>query len=99
MIDFITFFENITSLQRAVILVGGITFFWSIESIIPLFNFNYKKIKHASTNLFFTFTTTASPYARICLIKYVVAPVQCSYLDLTTPFNSCSTKESNFVAV
>jgi len=57
MIDFIAFFENITSLQRAVILVVGITFFWSIESIIPLFNFNYKKIKHASTNLFFTFTT------------------------------------------
>ena len=57
MIDFITFFENITSLQRAVVLVGGITFFWSIESIIPLFNFNYKKLKHAYTNFFFTFTT------------------------------------------
>ena len=57
MIDFINFFENITSLQRAVILVVGITFFWSIESIIPLFNFNYKKLSHASTNLFFTFTT------------------------------------------
>ena len=57
MIGFIDFFENITSLQRAVILVGGITFFWSIESIIPLFNFNYKKLKHAFTNFFFTFTT------------------------------------------
>ena len=57
MIDFINFFENINSLQRAVILVGGITFFWSIESIIPLFNFNYKKLSHAFTNLFFTFTT------------------------------------------
>ena len=57
MIDFINFFENITSLQRAIVLVGGITFFWSIESIIPLFNFNYKKLKHAYTNFFFTFTT------------------------------------------
>jgi sterol desaturase/sphingolipid hydroxylase (fatty acid hydroxylase superfamily) len=38
-------------------LVGGITLFWSIESIIPLFNFNYKKFKHALPNFFFTLTT------------------------------------------
>lgn len=57
MLDIINFFENISSVQRAVILVSGITFFWSIESIIPLFNFNYKKFKHALPNLFFTFTT------------------------------------------
>ena len=50
-------FENISSVQRSIILVGGITFFWSIESIIPLFNFNYKKLKHAIPNLFFTLTT------------------------------------------
>ena len=50
-------FENITSIQRSIILVGGITFFWSIESIIPLFNFNYKKLKHAIPNFFFTLTT------------------------------------------
>lgn len=55
--DIIYLFENITSLQRSVILVGGITFFWSIESIIPLFNFNYKKLKHAIPNFFFTLTT------------------------------------------
>ena len=50
-------FENITSIQRSIILVGGITFFWSIELIIPLFNFNYKKLKHAIPNFFFTLTT------------------------------------------
>jgi len=50
-------FENISSVQRSIILVGGITFFWSIESIIPLFNFNYKKLKHAIPNFFFTLTT------------------------------------------
>ena len=55
--DIIYLFENITSLQRSIILVGGITFFWSIESIIPLFNFNYKKLKHAIPNFFFTLTT------------------------------------------
>ncbi len=55
--DIIYLFENITSFQRSIILVGGITFFWSIESIIPLFNFNYKKLKHAIPNFFFTLTT------------------------------------------
>ena len=55
--DIIYLFENITSIQRSIILVGGITFFWSIESIIPLFNFNYKKLKHAIPTFFFTLTT------------------------------------------
>jgi hypothetical protein len=55
--EFIYFFENISSLQRSLILVGGITFFWSIESLIPLFKFNYSKLKHALPNLFFTLTT------------------------------------------
>ena len=55
--EFINYFENISSLHRSIILVGGITLFWSIESIIPLFNFNYKKFKHALPNFFFTLTT------------------------------------------
>ena len=69
MLDFIDFFENITSLQRAIILVGGITFFWSVESIIPLFNFNYKKLKHASTNFFFTFTTILINFSLAFLLQ------------------------------
>ena len=48
--ELIIFFENITSLQRSLILIGGITFFWSVESIIPLFKFDYKKLKHAIPN-------------------------------------------------
>ena len=55
--DIIYFFENITSFQRSLILISGITFFWSIESIIPLFRFKYKKFQHAIPNFFFTFTT------------------------------------------
>ena len=55
--DIVYFFENISSLQRSIILISGITFFWSIESIIPLFRFNYKKIKHSIPNFFFTLTT------------------------------------------
>ena len=57
MIDIVYFFENISSLQRTLILISGITFFWSIETIIPLFKFNYKKFKHAIPNFFFTLTT------------------------------------------
>jgi sterol desaturase/sphingolipid hydroxylase (fatty acid hydroxylase superfamily) len=55
--ELINYFENISSLHRSIILVGGITLFWSIESIIPLFKFNYKKFKHALPNFFFTLTT------------------------------------------
>lgn len=57
MLEIVSFFENITSLQRSFFLVGGITFFWSIEYIVPLFNFDYKKAKHAIPNFFFTLTT------------------------------------------
>ena len=54
-----TYFENIPALHRAMILAGGITFFWMLESILPLFRFRYRKWQHALPNLFFTFTTVA----------------------------------------
>ena len=53
----ITYFETIPSLHRGLILAGGITFFWLIESVKPLFKLDYQKWKHAWLNLFFTFTT------------------------------------------
>ncbi|AQS92836.1 sterol desaturase [Polaribacter sp. BM10] len=52
-----SYFESIPSSHRSLILVSGITFFWLLEVAVPLFNFNYKKSKHALPNLFFTFTT------------------------------------------
>lgn len=51
------YFESIPSIHRSLILIGGITFFWLLESGIPLFKFNYRKWKHAGPNLFFTSTT------------------------------------------
>ena len=51
------YFETIPSLHRSVILVGGLSFFWILEGVIPFLNFDYKKWKHAFPNLFFTFTT------------------------------------------
>lgn len=53
----IHYFETIPSSHRAAIVVGGITFFWLLESAVPLFSFKYNKWKHAWPNLFFTGTT------------------------------------------
>ena len=55
--DFLDYFETIPSLHRSLILVGGLTFFWLLESAVPLFKFKYKKWRHALPNLFFTLTT------------------------------------------
>ena len=51
------YFETIPSAHRALILAGGICFFWIVETAIPLFKFNYNKGRHAALNIFFTFTT------------------------------------------
>ncbi|WP_077406663.1 sterol desaturase family protein [Cellulophaga omnivescoria] len=53
----VTYFENIPSAHRSLILVGGITFFWLLEGVLPLQRFTYKKWRHALPNIFFTFTT------------------------------------------
>ncbi|MEM5565381.1 sterol desaturase family protein [Psychroserpens sp. AS72] len=53
----INYFETIPTLHRSLILVGGLTLFWLLEGTLPLFNFKYKKWKHAAPNLFFTLTT------------------------------------------
>ena len=53
----INYFETIPSAHRSLILVGGISFFWLLEYAAPLFNFKYKKLKHAWPNVFFTITT------------------------------------------
>ena len=51
------YFETIPALHRSLILIGGITFFWVLEGIVPLFNVKYKKWRHALPNIFFTLTT------------------------------------------
>lgn len=51
------YFETIPSLHRSIILVAGISLFWILEGIVPLFSFKYKKWSHALPNFFFTLTT------------------------------------------
>ncbi|MEQ8240157.1 MAG: sterol desaturase family protein [Cyclobacteriaceae bacterium] len=53
----VAFFETVPTWFRASILMGGIVLFWIAEGVLPLFSFQYKKIKHAGLNLFFTLTT------------------------------------------
>ncbi|WP_209563605.1 sterol desaturase family protein [Flavobacterium sp. 1355] len=55
--EIITYFSTIPSSHRSLILVGGITIFWLIESTFPLFKMKYKKWNHAGINFFFTLTT------------------------------------------
>ena len=55
--EIIRYFDTIPSLHRALILAGGITFFWLIETIKPLFLLKYNKWSHAGINIFFTLTT------------------------------------------
>jgi len=53
----IAYFSTIPSLHRGLILAGGIAFFWLLESVAPLFSFDYRKWNHAGINIFFTLTT------------------------------------------
>ncbi|WP_289061686.1 sterol desaturase family protein [uncultured Zobellia sp.] len=75
----IDYFETIPSLHRSLILVGGITFFWVLEGIVPLFGFTYKKWEHALPNLFFTFTTV--------IVNFVLAFLLLKTADLTVTKN------------
>ena len=66
----IAYFDTIPSSHRAAILAGGITFFWVIEGIVPLFKSEYRKWKHAKLNLIFTLTTVI--IASICFAHMAI---------------------------
>ena len=50
-------FENISSVNRALIIVSGISLFWVIEGIVPFKFLNYKKWRHSIPNFLLTLTT------------------------------------------
>ena len=50
------FFENLQHWQKLVWIFACLSFNWIIEALIPLFKFDYKKIKHIGVNLFFLAT-------------------------------------------
>lgn len=77
--NLIQYFSTIPSHHRALILAGGLTFFWVLESGVPLFKFDYKKWRHALPNLFFTFTTI--------VINFVLAVLLLNTSDWVTANN------------
>lgn len=71
--DIIQYFESIPSAHRAMILAGGIAFFWLIESAVPFVKFGYNKWQHAGINIFFTITTIIINF---CLAIILVSTAQ-----------------------
>ena len=52
--SFIAFFEDLPTIFRAGVLMGGIFVFWIIEGVFPLFEFGYRKVRHAGINAVLT---------------------------------------------
>jgi len=50
----IAYFSSVPSEVRSLILICGLALFWILEGVIPLFSFQYKKIRHAGINLLLT---------------------------------------------
>ena len=55
--NLVQYFEHIPSAHRSILLIGGITFFWILESGLPLTRARYNKWSHGGINIFFTLTT------------------------------------------
>ncbi len=66
----ITFFEDLPTVFRATILIGGIFLFWVMEGIIPLFRFTYNKVRHAGINLAFTLFTAIIGFGLAGVLYY-----------------------------
>ena len=64
----IDYFSNMPTTHRTLLLVGGLTVFWLIESAVPLFSFSYNKWKHAGINIFFTLTTVVVNFSMAFLL-------------------------------
>ncbi|MEX0721174.1 MAG: sterol desaturase family protein [Balneolaceae bacterium] len=67
----ISFFEDVPTSFRATVLIGGIFLFWVMEGVIPLFQFQYKKYRHAGINLFFTLCTAIIGFGLAGLLYWV----------------------------
>lgn len=53
----VNYFTHISSAHRSLLLVGGLTLFFIIESAVPLFKWKFNRTKHTLINVFFTLTT------------------------------------------
>ncbi|MBO6574996.1 MAG: sterol desaturase family protein [Rhodothermales bacterium] len=54
---FLTFFEELTTLQKLLWVMASLAFAWVLEGSIPLARLNYRKWRHAGVNFVFLATT------------------------------------------
>jgi len=80
--EIISYFESISSSHRALILAGGIAFFWLLESAVPFFKFKYNKWQHAGINLFFTLTTIIINFALAFILLKVAHYVTINHFGI-----------------
>jgi len=83
----IHYFENIPSLHRSLILVGGIAFFWVLEGVLPLYRGAYAKWKHAIPNFFFTITTIIVNFGLAFLLLSTADWVQTNNFGIINQFD------------
>jgi len=53
----LSFFEEIPSSYRTIVLASGLLLFWIVEGAVPLFRSSYPRFRHAAVNIVFTLTT------------------------------------------
>ena len=73
---FLNYFNEISSLHRGIILIGGISFFWFLEGLIPVRRMMYRKWRHALPNFFFTLTTIVLNFSLAFLLLFTADWVQ-----------------------
>ena len=66
--SFLSFFQDIPTSYRSVILASGLIIFWVVEGVFPLFRFSYRRYRHAALNLVFTLTTLVVNFSLAFLI-------------------------------
>ena len=80
--NLILYFETIPSLHRSIILVGGISFFWLLEGLLPLRKLSYKKWQHALPNFFFTLTSIVVNFSLAFLLLFTADWVNANQFGL-----------------
>lgn len=66
----LAYFDQIPSFHRGIILIGGISFFWFLEGLIPVRRMRYRKWRHALPNFFFTLTTIVLNFSLAFLLLF-----------------------------
>ena len=51
--QFLSFFEQMPAWQKLVWVISCLSFVWILELVVPLFNHDYKKLRHDGVNLLF----------------------------------------------